>query len=401
MKSTAAAASRRTSSALDCAQSTRRVAVPLLCDGEPAVQEERPGQRRPDPGEAPGAGHRLAGGVEQLGRRRRRFRVGVERRDQGRARPRPQLRVLVQQQAVAALRLAHQGRVVLRLAGPPLQRDQADVAAERPHRLGRAVVGGVVEDEDLALHPGRVGALDRGQAGEQVLAAVRVHDAVGERGRQAGHDNRLTESDTFCAPRHYRAMKVQLVDPSAFTPPYDRALAAALARGGAEVELLTSRFLYGAGPAGRGLPGRGALLPPQRRPRPRRARPRPLQGGRARPRHAALPPRRRRRRRPLPVADDAGPRRPPAAEAAPAGDDRPLHPAARPEPPPGRQRPPRLRRAWTPSSPTPSTAPPASATRSGSTPPRSASSPTAPSTTSPGCRRRSRCRPSWREPRAR
>jgi glycosyltransferase involved in cell wall biosynthesis len=44
------------------------------------------------------------------------------------------------------------------------------------------------------------------------------------------------------------AMKVQLVDPSAFTPPYDRALAAALARGGAEVELLTSRFLYGSVP---------------------------------------------------------------------------------------------------------------------------------------------------------
>jgi glycosyltransferase involved in cell wall biosynthesis len=43
-------------------------------------------------------------------------------------------------------------------------------------------------------------------------------------------------------------MKIQLVDPSAFTPPYDRALAAALARGGAEVELLTSRFLYGAVP---------------------------------------------------------------------------------------------------------------------------------------------------------
>jgi glycosyltransferase involved in cell wall biosynthesis len=40
-------------------------------------------------------------------------------------------------------------------------------------------------------------------------------------------------------------MKVQLVDPSAFTPPYDRALAAALAAGGAEVELLTSHFLYG------------------------------------------------------------------------------------------------------------------------------------------------------------
>jgi glycosyltransferase involved in cell wall biosynthesis len=47
-------------------------------------------------------------------------------------------------------------------------------------------------------------------------------------------------------------MKVQLVDPSAFTPPYDRALAAALARGGAEVELLTSRFLYGPVPSAEG-----------------------------------------------------------------------------------------------------------------------------------------------------
>jgi len=47
-------------------------------------------------------------------------------------------------------------------------------------------------------------------------------------------------------------MKVQLVDPSAFTPPYDRALAAALARAGAEVELLTSRFLHGRVPPAEG-----------------------------------------------------------------------------------------------------------------------------------------------------
>jgi glycosyltransferase involved in cell wall biosynthesis len=47
-------------------------------------------------------------------------------------------------------------------------------------------------------------------------------------------------------------MRVQLVDPSAFTPPYDRSLAAALARAGAEVELLTSRFLYGPVPAAEG-----------------------------------------------------------------------------------------------------------------------------------------------------
>lgn len=40
-------------------------------------------------------------------------------------------------------------------------------------------------------------------------------------------------------------MRVKLIDPSAFTPPYDRALAAALAGAGAEVELITSRFIYG------------------------------------------------------------------------------------------------------------------------------------------------------------
>src|ERR1700761_6403424 len=47
-------------------------------------------------------------------------------------------------------------------------------------------------------------------------------------------------------------MRVQLVDPSAFTPPYDRALAAALARGGAQVELVTTEFLYGPVPEAEG-----------------------------------------------------------------------------------------------------------------------------------------------------
>ena len=47
-------------------------------------------------------------------------------------------------------------------------------------------------------------------------------------------------------------MRVHVVDPSAFTPPYDHALCAALARVGADVELITSRFPYGpvADPAG-------------------------------------------------------------------------------------------------------------------------------------------------------
>jgi glycosyltransferase involved in cell wall biosynthesis len=47
-------------------------------------------------------------------------------------------------------------------------------------------------------------------------------------------------------------MRVQLVDPAAYTPPYDHALASALAGAGAEVELVTSHFSYGPVPRGEG-----------------------------------------------------------------------------------------------------------------------------------------------------
>ncbi len=47
-------------------------------------------------------------------------------------------------------------------------------------------------------------------------------------------------------------MRVHVVDPSAFTPPYDHALSAALARAGASVELITSEFAYGPVPAADG-----------------------------------------------------------------------------------------------------------------------------------------------------
>ena len=43
-------------------------------------------------------------------------------------------------------------------------------------------------------------------------------------------------------------MRIDVVDPSAFTPPYDHALCAALARQGADVRLQTSRFAYGSVP---------------------------------------------------------------------------------------------------------------------------------------------------------
>jgi glycosyltransferase involved in cell wall biosynthesis len=44
-------------------------------------------------------------------------------------------------------------------------------------------------------------------------------------------------------------IRVDLLDPSAYTPPYDHALASALARAGASVRLLTSEFVYGSVPA--------------------------------------------------------------------------------------------------------------------------------------------------------
>ena len=44
-------------------------------------------------------------------------------------------------------------------------------------------------------------------------------------------------------------MRAHIVDPSAFTPPYDHALSGALVRAGVDVELVTSRFPYGAVPS--------------------------------------------------------------------------------------------------------------------------------------------------------
>jgi glycosyltransferase involved in cell wall biosynthesis len=47
-------------------------------------------------------------------------------------------------------------------------------------------------------------------------------------------------------------VRVHIVDPSAYTPPYDHALCAALGAAGAEVELFTSRFAYGSVPPAEG-----------------------------------------------------------------------------------------------------------------------------------------------------
>jgi len=63
------------------------------------------------------------------------------------------------------------------------------------------------------------------------------------------------------SPTSLRSVRVLLVDPPAFTPPYDDALASALARAGAEVELVTSRFRFGPAPVPDGYRRRELFYP--------------------------------------------------------------------------------------------------------------------------------------------
>jgi glycosyltransferase involved in cell wall biosynthesis len=56
-------------------------------------------------------------------------------------------------------------------------------------------------------------------------------------------------------------MRIVLADPPAFTPPYDHELAAALARAGADVTLVTSPFRFGETPAANGYRRREVFYP--------------------------------------------------------------------------------------------------------------------------------------------
>ena len=137
-------------------------------------------------------------------------------------------------------------------------------------------------------------------------------------------------------------MRVLLADPPAFTPQYDHALASALARAGAEVELVTSPFRFGEPPEPDGY-RRSELFYPVSSRVFRRSRLRIPVKLLEHPVGLARLRRRRGRRRPPPVARRARARRPdPAppcaarlhrarpAPAAHRGETRPLAPALRP-----------------------------------------------------------------------
>src|SRR5207237_17207 len=93
----------------------------------------------------------------------------------------------------------------------------------------------------------------------QLLEAEKVRtvarhelDHLAEKRRALGRGG-VSVEQVPCPHEHghgvaYGAVRVLLADPPAFTPWYDHELAAALARAGADVELATSRFRFGAAP---------------------------------------------------------------------------------------------------------------------------------------------------------
>ncbi len=120
-------------------------------------------------------------------------------------------------------------------------------------RLCGAVARAVVEHEHLGRERHGVAlARDRVEPAQQKLALGGVHDAVGQLdlavlaalldGWLGARHGRIVSAGAPIVP----AVRVHVVDPSAFTPPYDDALCRALAAAGAEVKLYTSRFAYAA-----------------------------------------------------------------------------------------------------------------------------------------------------------
>ena len=131
-----------------------------------------------------------------------------------------------------------------------------------------------------------------------------------------------------------RAMRVVIADPPAFTPAYDHELAAALARAGADVDLVTSRFRFGAVAEPDGYRRREIFYPLSSRALPALTPATARESARApaRSRAAGSAP---RRRRPPAVARRAGARSlaaPPSLAARLDG----TRPAAAPDGPQGR-----------------------------------------------------------------
>ena len=176
---TSSSASRRTSSAAAIAQSTSRVSLPpdWRIPARPSVSSPSAavaglGKRHADDCTRPS-------GIDEARPERGDARVRVEVRDHPLEAPVVARRVLVEDEDVAAGRRADHGVVVRAEAGAVALLDQPHVRVLRAHRVGRAVLGRVVEHDDL-----RVDAAQRLEAREEKLPRVRVDERDGDVGQR-------------------------------------------------------------------------------------------------------------------------------------------------------------------------------------------------------------------------
>ena len=152
-----------------------------------SCRNTRGGERPAGVRQPPGAGGRLARAGEQLRARRGGARVGLQRVEQRARRALAQLGVLVEQQAVAAARLAQQrasrsppcrvrrSRAIRRASGKRSRTASAEPSSEALSSTSTS----------CATPGGWVRSIASRQASRS-LAAVRVDDAVGQLGQRAG-----------------------------------------------------------------------------------------------------------------------------------------------------------------------------------------------------------------------
>ena len=117
-----------------------------------------------------------------------------------------------------------------------------DGALQRATALARLLLRHPLRARGCASSPSRRSRTGRDRSRGRP-AAPRPRSRPSTRRRRRPHAGRA--AGQAVRPPGGAVMRVAVVDPSAYTPPYDHALCAALARAGADVELVTSRFAYG------------------------------------------------------------------------------------------------------------------------------------------------------------
>ena len=126
--------------------------------------------------------------------------------------------------------------------------DPLDVRASRPAVDEVAILLGVHGVEGRSRERAAAPGLEVRQPvehGELGACLFEGHARDSDGAPEGGASRRARQASPLLG---FPSMRVVLADPPAYTPPYDRCLAGALAGAGADVELVTSRFRFGSVP---------------------------------------------------------------------------------------------------------------------------------------------------------